>query len=57
MGAMPDDSKLDQAVERVRNRFDEAASETEQMTQQAKREVEAAIDDLEAEIEDLRNRS
>jgi hypothetical protein len=54
---MSDDSKLDVALERLRTRFDEAANETEQMTQQAKREVETAIDDLEAEIEDLRNRS
>ncbi|WP_172824871.1 YtxH domain-containing protein [Halorientalis sp. IM1011] len=47
--------KTDDALERVRDAFDSAVEETEQMSESAKQEVRDAIDDLEGRIEGLRN--
>ncbi|WP_299263026.1 hypothetical protein [Halorientalis sp.] len=52
---MPIPDKADQALERLWNAFDNAVEETEQMSESAKQNVRAAIDDLEARIEGLRD--
>lgn len=53
---MPGSSQIDDALKRVRDAFDEAANEAEQMSEAAQTEVQEAIDDLEARIEELRKR-
>jgi vacuolar-type H+-ATPase subunit H len=52
---MSDSDTTDQAVQRVRDAFEEAANEAEQMSETARQEVTEAIDDLEARIERLRD--
>ena len=54
--AMSDSDATDQAVQRVRDAFDEAVNDAEQMSETARREVTEAIDDLEARIDSLRDR-
>ncbi|WP_335999780.1 hypothetical protein [Halorientalis halophila] len=49
--------KTDKALQRVRDTFDTATEEAEQLSESAKQDVTEAIDDLEARIEDLRNSS
>jgi len=53
---MSDSDATDQAVQRVRDAFDEAVNDAEQMSETARREVTEAIDDLEARIDSLRDR-
>lgn len=49
------DDTIDSAVQRVRDAFDQASSEAEQMSESAKQEVSEAIDNLEQQIEQVRN--
>jgi hypothetical protein len=53
---MSQSSETDEAIRRVRDAFDDATEEAEEIGERAKREVEEAIDDLEAQIDRLRNR-
>jgi vacuolar-type H+-ATPase subunit E/Vma4 len=53
---MSQSSETDEAIRRVRDAFDDATEEAEGIGERAKREVEEAIDDLEAQIDRLRNR-
>ena len=43
-----------EALQRVRDSFERAAGEAEEMSERAKREVHEAIDDLEERIDKLR---
>lgn len=52
---MPATDKTSKAIERLRETFDEAAAEAEEMSESARREVEDAIDDLEERIDNVRN--
>lgn len=47
---------VDQAIERVREEFDEAIDESREAGTAARREVQEAIDDLEERLRDLRDR-
>jgi hypothetical protein len=51
---MSGSSQTDDALERLRDAFNTAADETEEMSEKAKQEVEDAIDDLETQINSLR---
>lgn len=53
---MPDSDDVDRALKRVRDRFNEAADDAEEMSERASREVREAIDNLEDQINRLRNR-
>ncbi|MFB6194690.1 MAG: hypothetical protein ABEI80_00835 [Haloplanus sp.] len=53
---MTDSDRTDEAIQRVREAFDSAADEAEEMSEKARRDVREAIDELEREIESLRNR-
>lgn len=53
---MSGSSQVDKAIQRVRESFDNAANEAEELSEQAKREVREAIDDLENQVDRLRNR-
>ena len=46
----------DEALQRVRDKFEAAVEEAEEMSGKARREVEDAIDDLEQRIDELRDR-
>lgn len=49
--------KTDEALDKVQNAFDSAAAEAEQLSEAAKQDVQDALDELEQEIENLRNQS
>jgi signal transduction histidine kinase len=51
-----DSDSTGEALERVRNSFDRAVDEAEEMSETAQQEVREAIDDLEQRIETLRKR-
>jgi gas vesicle protein len=51
---MSGSDNVDDAVQRVRDAFENAVKETEEVSEQARESVEAAIDDLEDRIESLR---
>lgn len=51
---MSSSSDIERAISNVRESFDTAAMEAEKMSEQAKREVHEALDELEARIEELR---
>jgi len=53
---MSDSDKTDEALQRVRQTFEDAANEAEEMSEKAQQEVNEAIDNLEKRIEKLRNR-
>lgn len=53
---MSDSDKTDEALQRVRDTFEEAANEAEEMSEKAQQEVKDAIDNLENRIEKLRKR-
>ncbi|WP_311172464.1 hypothetical protein [Halobellus ordinarius] len=52
---MSDSDDVDTAVQRVRDAFDEAVSEAEELSGQARESVEDAIDDLEQRLESLQD--
>ncbi|WP_187695768.1 hypothetical protein [Haloplanus rubicundus] len=51
---MSESDSVDEAVQRVRDTFENVVTETEEMSEQAKQSVEDAIDDLEQRIESLK---
>jgi len=51
---MSDSDEIDEAVQRVRDSFESAATEAEELSDQARQSVEEAIDDLERRLESLR---
>jgi len=51
---MSESDSVDEAVQRVRDTFENVVNETEEMSEQAKEGVEDAIDDLEQRIESLK---
>ncbi|WP_197431207.1 hypothetical protein [Halorubrum sp. CBA1125] len=53
---MSEDDGASEALRRVRESFENAADEAEEMSENAKREVRDAIDDLERRIDTLRDR-
>jgi len=53
---MSSKSDIDTAVRNVRKTFDRVADEAESMTEEAKQEVREAIDEVEKEIKDFRNK-
>jgi archaellum component FlaC len=53
---MSDSDTTDEALQRVRDTFEAAAEETEELSEVARQEVTAAIDDLEEHINELRER-
>lgn len=53
---MSGSNQVERAFKRVRESFDNAADDAEAMSEQAKREVREAIDDLENQVDRLRNR-
>lgn len=54
--SMSDSDSTDEALQRLRETFEHAADEAEQMGETARKEVEDAIDDLEERIDQIRNR-
>ena len=52
---MSESDSVDEAVQRVRDTFDNVVTETEELSEQAKQSVEDAIDDLEQRIESLKD--
>jgi vacuolar-type H+-ATPase subunit H len=53
---MSDSDTTDEALQRVRDAFESAATEAEEMSQTAREEVTEAIDNLEERIGELRER-
>ncbi|WP_247730702.1 hypothetical protein [Halovivax limisalsi] len=53
---MSDSNTAEEALQRVRDRFDAAADEADEMSESARQEVTDAIDALEERIGELRNR-
>lgn len=51
---MSESDDIENAVQRLRNAFDEAVTDAEELSDQARESVEEAIDDLESRIESLR---
>jgi hypothetical protein len=51
---MSDSDEVDDAIQRVRDAFDDAVTEAGELSDRAREDVEAAIDDLEVRIENLR---
>ncbi|MFC6863065.1 hypothetical protein ACFQGE_06260 [Halomicroarcula sp. GCM10025817] len=51
---MSDSDNMDDAVQRIRDAFDDVVEEAEEVSEQAQAGVHEAIDDLEARIESLR---
>lgn len=51
---MSDSDEVDSAVQNLRERFEDAVNEAEELSDQAREGVEDAIDDLEDRIESLR---
>ncbi|MFW5955802.1 MAG: hypothetical protein ACOCQY_00175 [Halorhabdus sp.] len=49
---MSDSDTTSEALQRVRDRFEVAAAEAEEMSEKARREVTEAIDNLEERIDD-----
>lgn len=52
---MSESDSVDEAVQRVREAFENVVNETEEMSEQAKESVEEAVDDLEQRIESLKD--
>jgi archaellum component FlaC len=53
---MSDSNTTDEALQRVRDTFETAAEEAEELSEAARQEVTDAIDDLEERINELRER-
>ena len=53
---MSDSDTTDEAIRRVRDAFETAEEEAEELSEAARQEVTDAIDDLEAHIDKLRER-
>jgi len=54
--SMSDSDTTDEALQRVRDTFEMAAEETEELSEAARQEVTDAIDNLEERINELRER-
>lgn len=53
---MSESGETQRALKRVREAFDRAATEADEMSERAKREVREAIDEVEEQVDRLRNR-
>lgn len=51
---MSESDNVDEAMQRVRDAFENVVNETEEVSEQARQSVDDAIDDLEQRIESLR---